>query len=142
MLVLSIQQPWAYAICHFGKDIENRQWHTNVRGLFLIHAGKRVDTEGIEDLADMGYEVPKNLPVGGIVGEAVITDCVNAHKSKWFFGKYGFVLCGQRPLPFVPMRGQLGFFDVPLVGALKNAVDQQANAQQPLNATAEDYSDW
>ena len=134
MLCLSIQQPWAWAILHCGKDIENRSWPTKVRGLFLVHAGKRVDTDGIEDLADMGYTVPSSLQTGGIVGIARIHDCVNAHNSKWFFGEWGFVLCEQRPLPFVPYRGQLGFFDVPLSGALKTAVDQQAFAQhaQPV----------
>jgi len=35
---LSIRQPWAYAILHLGKDIENRPWRTNFRGPLLIHA--------------------------------------------------------------------------------------------------------
>jgi hypothetical protein len=129
MLCLSIQQPWAWAILHCGKDIENRSWFTNVRGLFLIHAGKRIDTGGIGDLANMNIALPMSFETGGIVGIAEIYDCVNAHNSKWFFGPYGFLLRGQRPLPFVPWRGQLGFFDVPLSGALKIAVDQQAIAQ-------------
>lgn len=27
-VALSIRQPWAWAILHAGKDIENRDWHT------------------------------------------------------------------------------------------------------------------
>jgi len=39
-LALSIRQPWAYLIIHAGKDVENREWPTRVRGNILIHAGK------------------------------------------------------------------------------------------------------
>ena len=31
MKALSVKQPWAWAIFH-GKDVENRDWPTNVRG--------------------------------------------------------------------------------------------------------------
>ena len=29
MKALSIRQPWAWAILHAGKDIENRDWRTD-----------------------------------------------------------------------------------------------------------------
>jgi hypothetical protein len=32
---LSIRQPWAWLICHAGKNIENRPWRTQFRGRFL-----------------------------------------------------------------------------------------------------------
>ena len=35
------------------------------------------------------------------------------HASPWFVGPYGFVLTDAKPLPFVPLTGQLGFFAVP-----------------------------
>lgn len=50
---------------------------------------------------------------GGIVGVATIIDCVTSSDSKWFMGKYGFVLADAKPLPFVPCKGQLNFFDIP-----------------------------
>jgi hypothetical protein len=50
------------------------------------------------------------LPRGGIVGEATILDCVTRHESEWFTGPFGFVLGDQKPLPFLPMKGRLGFF--------------------------------
>lgn len=49
--------------------------------------------------------------MGGIVGMTEILDCVEEHKSPWFFGKYGFVLARSRPLPFLPSKGQLGFYN-------------------------------
>lgn len=48
---------------------------------------------------------------GGIVGVADVVDCVAASNSPWFVGRYGFVLANQRPLPFIPVKGALGFFD-------------------------------
>ncbi len=38
MKTLSLRQPWAWAILHAGKRIENRGWNTHYRGDFLIHA--------------------------------------------------------------------------------------------------------
>lgn len=38
---LSIRQPWAWAILHAGKGIENRDWTgCSYRGPLLLHAGK------------------------------------------------------------------------------------------------------
>lgn len=116
MLTLSIQQPWSWAILEPGilKDIENREWYTNFRGTVLVHAGKKIDQEGTAYLQEMGYVVPIILQTGGIIGCVDIVDCVTNHKSKWFFGKYGFVLKNVRKLPFIACRGQLGFFNVVL----------------------------
>ncbi len=38
MKALSLRQPWAFAVVHLGKSIENRRWNTAFRGDFLIHA--------------------------------------------------------------------------------------------------------
>lgn len=115
MLALSIQQPWAWAICNLGKDIENRSWPTKVRGQFLIHTGKKVNKDGYDYISTiLKYGLPpiSELKTGGIVGIAEITGCVRSHDSEWFFGPYGFVLKNQKPLAFVPYKGRLGFFDV------------------------------
>lgn len=116
--VLSIRQPWAWLIVNGHKDIENRTWSTNFRGRFLVHAGKTIDAENYDQAlqiaAPLGIVLPPTdeLPAGGIVGEAVLHDCVTEFVSPWFFGEYGFVLRDQKPLPFVPLRGRLGFFNV------------------------------
>lgn len=114
--VLSIRQPWAWLICHGGKDIENRNWPTRFRGKFLIHAGKGMTRDEYEnaewDALENGVTLPPYaaLERGGIVGEAEIVDCVTHSDSPWFCGDYGFVLRNAKPLPFWPCKGMLGFF--------------------------------
>lgn len=120
MLALSVRQPWAWLIIHGGKDVENRDWSTRVRGRVLIHAAKGCtideyrDGEAFAFDVNLGIRVPPltTLDRGGIVGSVEIVDCVVSSPSPWFQGKYGFVLRDPRPLPFRPVRGQLGFFPV------------------------------
>ena len=63
------------------------------------------------DLAHSIGDCP--LPRGGIIGSVNLADCVYQSDSPWFQGPYGFVLRDPKPLPFIPFKGQLGFFDVP-----------------------------
>lgn len=114
MKALSILQPWAFLIVSGQKDIENRTWGTQRRGRVLIHAGKGFDLEGYRALArTIPMPAIEAFPRGGIVGAATIVDCVSDHASAWFSGPYGFVLEAAEVLPFRPLRGELGFFDVP-----------------------------
>jgi hypothetical protein len=114
-VALSVRQPWAWLIVHGYKDVENRTWPTGFRGPVLIHAARRwtaderAQSEWVGDTH--GILVPERLELGGIVGGCEI-DCVTASDSPWFQGRYGFVLRHQTPLPFVPLRGKLGFFRV------------------------------
>ena len=108
MKALSIRQPWAYHILYDGKDIENRSWATKFRGTILIHAGKKPDFPVLH--WPECVSVP-DAHMGGIVGMVDIVDCVTESDSRWFEGKFGFVLRNPRPLPFLPMNGQLGFFE-------------------------------
>ena len=113
MKAISIQEPWPWAIFNLKKDIENRDWPTRVRGRVLVHAGKKIDLGSFAWIENtFGVEIPMHLPVGGIVGSVEIVDCVTQSNSQWFFGKFGFVLRNPIALPFMPCRGQLGFFDV------------------------------
>jgi hypothetical protein len=124
MMALSIQQPWAWMILHAGKDIENRSWQTKIRGRMLIHAAKqmsRINYAEAKNFAminvnfDLGMRVPDayELSFGGIIGSVEITDCVTCSSSSWWMGPVGFVLRNPRPLPFLPYKGRLGFFNVP-----------------------------
>lgn len=56
----------------------------------------------------------EDLHRGGIVGIVRLVGCVRTSKSRWFTGKFGFVLEDPYPLPFVRCPGQTGFFE-PLV---------------------------
>ena len=114
-IALSIRQPWAWLIVEGYKDIENRSWPTRFRGKFLVHAGKRFDSEGYEWVRKkfrIAMPEPNEFERGGIVGVAEIVDCVTKHRSRWFAGEYGFVLRNARPLRFIPMLGKLGFFSI------------------------------
>lgn len=101
---LSIRQPWPHRIFHEDKDVENRDWLTRYRGWFLVHAGVTTEECAPSEM---------HLPRGGIVGLARIVDCVTSMESRWFFGRFGFVLRDAEPLPLVACRGKLGFFYPP-----------------------------
>jgi len=113
MKVISIRQPWAWLICARFKDIENRSWNTNFRGFILIHAGKKIDKEGLEwvRVNRPDIELPTEFRTGGIVGNVEVVDCVSSHNSPWFFGEFGFVLENQASMNFVPLKGQLRIFN-------------------------------
>lgn len=140
MKALSIKQPWAWLICAGIKDIENRDWFIGRKpalgGYFkdrvielpqriYVHAGKtpeKYTEELIQYLGERGVAVISTLMLysdqiarGAIIGEVTITDCVTKSDSRWFVGKYGFVLTEpelyDKPIPY---RGQLGFFEVTL----------------------------
>lgn len=114
MLALSIRQPWAWLIVSGAKDVENRTWATRHRGPFLVHASQRLDKAAFDTLGESArIEMPdvSQLPTGGIVGVADLLDCVTSSTSPWFNGPFGFVIGAAHPLPFVALRGRLGFFD-------------------------------
>ena len=51
------------------------------------------------------------LDFGGIIGKANIVDCVTESDSPWYEkGKKGWVLKDQKPIKFIPYRGQQGLF--------------------------------
>lgn len=115
MKIISVKQPWASLIVNGLKDIENRDWRTHHRGPVLIHASSRQDPEATdaELRRRFGVGIPKHLPKGGVIGIVDIVDCVDDHHSKWFVGKYGFVLRKPRRLKFQRWPGQLGVREAP-----------------------------
>lgn len=127
---LSIRQPWAMSIVQGTKRVENRSWNTSFRGRFLIHAAKGLTRDELEGWADMiraeNIEWPGlrnrmwrvgDFERGGIVGAAELThvisdrSAIDGDQEPWFFGPYGFRLDAVLPLPFIPCKGALGFFD-------------------------------
>ncbi len=139
MKAISIRQPWAFAIVHLGKRIENRPKFWHYRGPICIHASKiRLNKSGsippriIEELDDgastireianrTGVKIPLGtmtyrrmvVESGAIVGTANLVACVRESKSPWFFGPYGLVLEDVKPTPIIPCGGALGPWDVP-----------------------------
>lgn len=127
---LSILQPWAEVILAGWKDVENRVWRNSFRGEFLIHAGKKYDTESegfiLKALIELGrlrgHEVEnylyamRNAPRGAILGRARITTCVTpllVPGNPWALGPWCYLLSDIKRFEFPqPYRGALGFFEV------------------------------
>jgi len=108
MKAISIRQPYAYLIVNGHKDIENRNWKTKLRGRVLVHASQKIDDEAVKlyGLEDVYFNT------GCIVGSVEITDCVTESESRWFIGKYGFVLKHPEKITPFKYKGQLNFFNV------------------------------
>jgi len=113
---LTIRQPWAYAILHLGKDVENRSWRTHHRGPLLIHAAARPERNPGEMLAEYMNRPPseqslRDLPVGCIVGVVYLSDCIRDSKSKWANkGAWHWLLRSARAIEPVNCMGRLGLW--------------------------------
>lgn len=118
---LTLKQPWAWAVTHMGKDIENRSWPTKYRGELYIHAGVGWDSEGAKWIAQkFGIEVPSHseLPSGVLVAKCNLTDCrhwteIGAGANLPWAQTSGFqwFLEDIEPVePHLPLQGKLGIF--------------------------------
>jgi hypothetical protein len=130
---LSIHQPWAWAILHAGKAVENRTWPTSHRGPLLIHASKSRASYDAQDAVAWrqryGVELPPwdSLTIGALVGVVELAACVqasgagiSAEQKAWLDahpfteGPVCWVL--KYPRAFaepIPYRGAQGIFTVP-----------------------------
>lgn len=119
-ITLSVRQPWAWAIIHAGKDIENRSApaarHLSHRGPICIHASLGMTRSeydwAAEFMAGIGVTCPDpaELLRGGIIGTVKVTDIIKASESRWFFGPRGLQLIDPNPVEFIPCAGRLGYF--------------------------------
>jgi hypothetical protein len=109
---ISVRQPWAHAILHLRKDVENRPWRTHYRGPILIHAGLGIDRD--DDARALKVD-PLILPRGQIVGSVEVVDCVDDSPSRWAIdGQWHWILRNPRYLKTpIPFKGKLGFMRVP-----------------------------
>ncbi len=124
MKCLSVSQPFADLIISGKKIIELRNWNTNFRGEFLIHAPIKIRTEDCKRL-----KINEKLVTGAIIGKAELyevkkynsikeikTDQKFHLASKNFHDRtYGFMLKNSKSLRIpIPYKGQLGFFEIDL----------------------------
>lgn len=124
MKVLSVRQPWAWALIYGGKDIENRSWKTQYRGPVAIHASKGMTKQEYFEFVDAvelmqimydftSISIPNftDLVRGQIIGVVDLVDVVEISDSPWFFGDFGWVM--QNPCPVAPTnyKGMLGLRD-------------------------------
>jgi hypothetical protein len=92
------------------KDVENRTWTTAYRGPLAIHAGARVEADG---LAVHGHLLPGGeLPRGAMLGTVRLVDVVEDYPSVWATpGQWHWVLADPKPLSRpIPMSGRLGLW--------------------------------
>jgi hypothetical protein len=123
MKAISIRAPWAWAILHAGKDVENRTWNTNMRGIVAVHASQTMSRtyyeEALEEILSKKprAKVPSydTMVRGAIIGVVEVVDCKESTKSKWHVpGHKGFVLTNPRSLKSpIACKGWLNFWEVP-----------------------------
>lgn len=125
---LSLRQPWAWAVLHGGKRVENRRWAgCSFRGPFLIHASKGGTRREVEaaveaiararsDLELPPVVVPSGLPTGCLVGVACLVDArPNAASFGYAIeGLLGLELADIRVAEPLSCRGFLNLFPVPI----------------------------
>ena len=139
MRCLSVLQPWAWAIIHGPKCVENRSWPTKYRGPLLIHAGKSrslLDGTAPSDWIDRGGLKlpsftaigPKMLAFGALIGQVELVECIELAKADelpakqrdWLkghpFTEGPFCWIVKNPQAFpepIAYRGQQSLFHVP-----------------------------
>lgn len=115
MRALSIRAPWAHAIAHLGKRVENRTWATSYRGPVLIHASSTFDRADFDALAEIiDYHVEESACVAGaIIAIADLVDCVDKEDapSRWTVGPIAWKLRNVRVLSRpITAKGRLGLW--------------------------------
>ncbi len=114
MKVLSVRQPWAHALLHLGKDVENRSWSTAYRGPVALHASRRVDPAGVRWAHQVGLDL-RALPRGVILGAMTLHEVTREYVSPWAQpGAWHWVMRDRVPLlnP-IPWSGVLKLVDIP-----------------------------
>jgi hypothetical protein len=115
---LTVRQPWACAIVHGEKDVENRSWPTKYRGTLLIHAGQafeRAEYATVERLSTTRPPAPQDFLRGAIIGVTQLVDCVRDSTSSWAEAEYWhWCLRDARALePSFSCSGKLGLWRPP-----------------------------
>jgi hypothetical protein len=126
---LTIRQPWAAAIAHGPKRIENRKKPipaAHVGTTILIHAGASEDLDALP--TEMVRQWPRHF--GAIVAVATLASCHQDAKCcrPWGFpGQWHWALENVRavPHPILGVRGQLGLWTVDdnVLAAVRRQVD-------------------
>ncbi|HEX2865030.1 MAG TPA: hypothetical protein VHN99_10715, partial [Deinococcales bacterium] len=113
---LSVRQPFVELILRGVKDVENRSFKTNQRGLLLLHASATLEPLNWEDVGETDQDLdPANLAFGALVGAVNVVDCTRERRSSWHEDDaWGWYL--GNPVRFaepIPYKGAAGIFRVP-----------------------------
>ena len=122
MKAITLHQPWATLIALGLKTMETRSWSTKYRGPIAIHAGKTIDHEVAEYLAErMGCA---DLPTGAVIATATLAKVLTTGPALWGWlpddeaeygdfspGRFAWALEDVQVLPEpIPARGQQGLW--------------------------------
>lgn len=141
-VALSVRQPWAWAILHAGKDIENRSLGS-IRagrmglGRIALHAAQGLTRDeyhwGVLKLAERGVECPSpaSLSRRAIVGMVTVTEIVTETSSPWFGGEAGLRLADPEDIDPIPAVGALGYFTWERAGDLAPPLPWMLEASGP-----------
>lgn len=88
MKALTLIQPWAFAIEHLGKTVENRTWPPPSGAIgqrFCIHAGKSIDCDALADFCSDplldSHGDDRSMPRGAITCSAVLRGWVRGSQD-------------------------------------------------------------
>lgn len=122
-LALSVRQPWAWAIIHAGKDVENRSamairhMRLGQSGGIAIHAAKGMTRDEYERarLFMLALQVScppaADLVRGAIIGTVEIDGVTSRSASPWFFGPRAIRILNPRAVDPIYLSGALGLFN-------------------------------
>lgn len=116
ILGLTLHQPWATAIAHGGKRVENRSQRPwcPIGTYLAIHAGKALDRAAVRELRREGIALPDQLPSMAIVAVArlagVVEEAPEGDQARWWVGPFGWVLDEVVPIELVPCKGSQGLW--------------------------------
>jgi hypothetical protein len=82
--LLSVRQPWAWAIARGRKPVENRNWAPSYRGKLAIYASMHVDLQACESplIWSAGWDPDDPVAaIGGIVAVVTLADVCSAAMS-------------------------------------------------------------
>ncbi len=137
--VLTVRQPWAWAIIYAGKDVENRTWRPGPKELktgdrLAIHAAKSLYYhygDAVRRIFSVSGVIPPpvhDLPLGAIVGTVTYLGVSDYDTSLWADSVDGMNYWRlSKPEVLVPMhcRGRLRIWEVDsdVVAAMGGRVD-------------------
>lgn len=124
MKALTVQPPWASAIIHGLKGVENRTQNWSYRGPLAIHSGKRWSQRGVETIERLAGRYYLDAARGAIIG---VVELVDAHPDAGCCKPWGeqsyvehggtnrvdivhLVLENARPIDPIPCPGRLGLW--------------------------------
>lgn len=106
MKAISIKEPWASMILDGKKTIETRTWKTHYRGELLLCASLTPKSK----ISGMAFAIAELIDCREMTYEDEVEACCEIYPNA-----KSWVLRNIRKINPVPVKGQLGLFEVKLV---------------------------